>query len=267
MPRRNPNRNPTAPRLPRYSPTRIALYLFCPRAYRFYYDRGLKWGGATAGNTFGGNLHRVLQHFHERGGPAEISAEELIAELRNRWTTAGFASAAEAETELATGEAVLLQYYQSALEAGRVTLWTEKTVQHRYEDFVLFGKVDRLDRRADGSLEIVDYKSGRRTVSEDEVRSSLALKIYQLLVARMHPGVPVHTGIHCLRSGQCVTVKRSNTELEELEREIIEIVHSIMTDREMTARPGEQCRTCVYPRICPLGRDWLRRHEVTDDAA
>lgn len=262
-----PGRNPTTPRLPRFSPTRISLYLFCPRAYQLYYERGLKWGGITAGHAFGGNLHRVLQTFHERGGPASLSADELIADLRSRWSTAGFASSDEAAAELASGEALLLQYYQSAREAGRVTLWTEKTVQHRYEDFVLFGKVDRLDRRPDGSLEIVDYKSGRLSITEDEVRASLALQIYQLIVARQHPGVAVHTGIHCLRSGHCASVERSPAELDELEREIVEVVHTIMADREMRAHPGEQCRTCVYPRVCPPGRDWLRRNGTSGHAA
>jgi putative RecB family exonuclease len=128
---------------------------------------------------------------------------------------------------------------------------------------VLFGKVDRLDRRADGALEVVDYKSGRLSVSEEEVRESLALRIYQLLVAREHEGVPVYAGIHCLRSGDSAAVLRSPEELEEVEREIVEIVHEILSDEVRAARPGEQCRECVYPRVCPPGRQWLYRHRAS----
>jgi hypothetical protein len=61
-----------APRLPRFSPARISLYLFCPRAYHFYYARGLKWGGLRPGHAFGGQLHRALQAFHNRGGAEQV---------------------------------------------------------------------------------------------------------------------------------------------------------------------------------------------------
>src|SRR5436853_7034673 len=54
VPARQPRPAPRqpAPRLPRFSPSRISLYLFCPRAYFFYYHRGLRWGGMTAGHAF-----------------------------------------------------------------------------------------------------------------------------------------------------------------------------------------------------------------------
>jgi RecB family exonuclease len=250
----------TAPRIPRFSPTRIELYLFCPRAYHFYYEAGLRWGGMNAGLAFGGNLHRTLQTFHNRGAQERVSLDELLAHLREGWSEAGFSSAEEAAAHLSAGEALLTQYYHNAPADDRETLWTEKTVQHRYEEFVLFGKIDRLDRRPDGSLEVVDYKSGRLTVSEEEVRNSLALVIYQLLVARNHPGVEVYAGILCLRTSVYASVHRTAAELDAAEAEIIETVRTILDDSIKAALPGRQCRGCQYPRICPPGRRWLREH-------
>jgi RecB family exonuclease len=248
------------PRLPRFSPTRIDLYLFCPRAYHLYYDRGLKWGGMSAGYAFGGSLHRTLQVFHERGGAENVSVDELLDQLRERWSDAGYGTAEEADAHLQAGQALLEQYHSRSAEPGRETLWTEKTVQHRYEEFVLFGKVDRLDRRPDGALEVVDYKSGRLTVTEEEVRGSLTLAIYQLLVARANPGTPVYTGIFCVRSCQSAAVLRTAEELDAVEREVTEVVRRILRDEEKRALPGRQCRDCAYPRVCPPGRQWLREN-------
>jgi RecB family exonuclease len=215
----------------------------------------------SPGHAFGGSLHRTLQTFHERGGSSQVSLEELREHLRERWSDAGYASAEEAAAHLAAGEALLERYYQQAPEAGRETLWTEKTLQHRYEEFVLFGKVDRLDRLPDGSLEVVDYKSGRLEVTEEEVRSSLALTIYQILVSRLNPGVPVYTGILCLRSGCSARVIRSEEELRTEEERIAGIVRTILQDERMTALPDRQCRRCVYPRVCPPGRRWLAANQ------
>jgi len=43
--------------------------------------------------------------------------------------------------------------------------------------FKLSGRVDRIDRHADGALEIIDYKSGRHEVTAEDVRDSLAMTI------------------------------------------------------------------------------------------
>jgi RecB family exonuclease len=254
--RRTPRR-PAAPRLPRFSPTRIELYLFCPRAYHLYYDRRLKWGGPRTGHAFGGSLHRALQVFHNRGGAEAVPLEDLLGTLRERWSDAGFTTPEEAEAHLASGEALLEHYYQAHQEPGRETLWTERTVQHPYPEFVLFGKVDRLDRRPDGALDVIDYKSGRHRVTEADVRNSLPLAIYQLLVARQNPGVPVYTSLYALQTCESASVLRSPAELDQVEHDVREIVARILADERMAPIPGPNCRDCVYPRVCPAGRNWL----------
>ncbi len=251
---------PKAPRLPRFSPTRLNLYRFCPRAYAFQYDRGLRWGGSTAAQSFGGSVHRTLQDFHDRGGAEAMSPDELKARLAERWSSAGYGSHEEAAEARAAGERLLEQYHQASREPGRVTVATELTVQRRYDDFVLFGRVDRLDRRPDGALEVIDYKSGHRPVTDDEVRQSLAMTVYQLLVAREHPGEPVYTSIVNVRRDERASVLRTGEELDEAEREVRELVRLIVTDDRKDPTPGPQCRRCAYPSICPEGLAWLRAH-------
>ena len=97
----------------------------------------------------------------------------------------------------ASGEAVLQQYYQAPRETGRETLWTEKTVQHRYEDFVLFGKVDRLDRRPDGRL------SPRRVTVEAADRLTVEPPhALQLVLGHGRPvGRDVWMGCSCILCG------------------------------------------------------------------
>lgn len=253
-------RRPAAPKLPRYSPTRLNLYRFCPRAYAFQYDHGLRWGGVSSAQSLGGSVHRTLQAFHERGGAGAVSLDELKAELAGRWSAAGYGSAEEAEASRAAGEAMLAQHHRAAVEPGRETLASEVTVQRRYERFVLFGKIDRLDRRPDGALEVIDYKSGRRVYAEEDVRASLAMTVYQLLVARENPGVDVYTGVLNLRTGHGVFVLRSAGELDAAEREVAALAGEILADGVKAPVPGAQCRECPYPRVCPEGRAWLREH-------
>src|SRR5438876_10567892 len=86
---------PRPPRKPRLSPTRLRLYLFCPKAYQYYYVRGLRWGEASAASSFGGSLHRALQTFHASGDLTPPSVEDLLENFRASWITAGYQDSAE----------------------------------------------------------------------------------------------------------------------------------------------------------------------------
>jgi RecB family exonuclease len=262
MPPRRPPDRAKAPRLPRLSPTRLNLYRTCPRAYGFYYDEGLKWGFTSAAQSFGGSLHRALQTFHARGGAEGLSLDELKAQFAAAWSAAGYESAEQAAEYRASGEELLERYYEAAREPGRLTLATEATLQRRYDEFTLFGKIDRLDRRPDGALEVVDYKSGRREVTAAEVRDSLAMTVYQLLVARQHPDVPVYARVVALRTGESASVLRDGAELDAAEREVVALARAVLGDAVKPALPGPSCRSCVYPRVCPPGRAYLRENGV-----
>jgi putative RecB family exonuclease len=244
-----PARKASTPRKPRFSPTRLALYQFCPKAYHYYYVRGLRWSPLTAGHSFGGSLHRTLQSFHGEG--AESSVDALLETYRATWSAAGYASSAEEAAHFAAGEELLRRYHTGAREPGRETIAVETTLRVDYPEFALFGKIDRLDRLETGELQVIDYKSGRATVTEEQVRGSLALAVYQLLVARRHPGVPVSAAILCLRSGDMAAVRRSDNELELLEQDLRERATAILADTDYHATPGPHCAGCAFFRICP----------------
>src|SRR5918998_1054534 len=103
-------RRPAPARRPgklRLSPTRLRLYLFCPKAYQYYYVRGLKWGEITAASSFGGSLHRALQAFHEAGALAPPSVEDLLEGFRSSWAAAGYSDTAEEAAHREAGESIL----------------------------------------------------------------------------------------------------------------------------------------------------------------
>jgi putative RecB family exonuclease len=255
MPRRAPSQR--QPAKPRFSPTRLRLYLFCPKAYHYTYVRGLHWGGMTAATSFGGSLHRTLQAFHQTGPLAPPSIDDLLDTFRSSWNTAGYRDTAEEAEHQQAGEAILRQYFEAAQASGRETVLVERQVQWEYPDYLLIGKIDRLDRLPGGELEVIDYKSGRREVTEEEVHGSLAMAIYQLIVARQHPGVPVLATLLCLPTGNSATVHRSEAELDELEQDLGKVVARLLAETEYAATPGPHCARCSFERICPAA--WTKR--------
>ena len=136
----------------RLSPTRLRLYMFCPKAYHYYYVRGLHWGEITAANSFGGSLHRALQTFHDTGTLVPLTVEDLLQNFRSSWNSAGYQDSDEEAERRKAGEGILRQYFEAERDVGREILLVERQVKWEYPRYILTGKLDRLDRLPGGEL-------------------------------------------------------------------------------------------------------------------
>ena len=151
-------------RKPTLSPTRINTYLECAVKYKYIYQDkiGRFYTKARAGYSFGSTLHNVLQDFHEQG--AAHTPEEMVEELQQKWIGAGYESQEQEQAQREAGQQIVQAYHaahQERVQAQVETIATEKTLSCDMGRFKLSGRVDRIDRHADGRLEIIDYKSGR----------------------------------------------------------------------------------------------------------
>jgi ATP-dependent exoDNAse (exonuclease V) beta subunit len=152
-----------------------------------------------------------------------VTADALQAALGQVWVAAGYADEAQ-EAEHRDEAARILGEYHAAAEAVRRQappdapppprlLFSEKTLRMDLSpEVALSGRVDRVDEHHDGTLEIVDYKSGRTHVDPDDVRHSLALGIYQVLLKHRFPDRRVFATLHALRSGASASYELDETE-------------------------------------------------------
>ena len=252
-----PGRLPNGKRKPEFSPTRLRHYLMCPTYYRIEYvdKNGRFYHRAQAGWAFGSTLHQTLQSFHEEGGAASVSQEQLVERLDQSWISSGYRSFASEEAHKAEAARILENYHDTAAvraESTR-TFFTEKTLKYDMGPFVLTGRIDRVDEHlADGALEIVDYKS-RVDVSEDEVKEALAMSIYQLLVKRIYPNRRVFATIHALVGGVTASASYTDAELDALEDDIRGVGIEIL-ERDFDAvypKPlAGVCHDCDFLVLC-----------------
>jgi RecB family exonuclease len=267
------------PRKPELSPTRIKTFLACKMMYRYEYIEklGRFYHRARAGYTFGATLHQTLQTFHDAGGAAAVPVEELVETLETTWRSHGYASPTQ-EQEHREAAVQILETYHAAAEARAETtrtFLTEKMLKYDMGIFVLTGRIDRIDEHlADGALEIVDYKSGRLTVDEDDVREALAMTVYQLLAKRNYPDRRVLATIHALRGGVSASISYTDDELAEIEDDLrgigIEIIETDFDPVRPAPLPGV-CPYCDFLPICERywrkeGRDFWREITFTPTA-
>lgn len=259
---KEPSKPVRKPRKPEFSPTRIKTYLSCHMMYRLDYidKQGKFYHRSRAGFSFGTSLHQTLQTFHEAGGAAVITPDQLKESLDAGWVSAGYSSTEHEQEQRDAATAILERYHAAMVERPAVvrTFLTEKMLKFDMGRFVLTGRIDRIDEHEDGSLEIVDYKSGRSNVTEDDVRNALAMSIYQLLARRLYPDRNVSATIHALQTGAYATVSLSDDELALLEDDIREIGHEILDKDFESVRPEPLPNVCPYCDFLPLcSRYWI----------
>jgi putative RecB family exonuclease len=223
----------------RLSPTRIGTFLACRVMYKYdYIDRiGRFYHKASAGNSFGSTLHQALHDFHVAGG--------VVAE----------------DSEVLAKRAIQTE---SRKEGATRVFLAEKMIAYDMGDFILTGRVDRIDEHLEGgALEIVDYKSGRTSVTPDEVRDALAMSVYQLILKRLYPERRVMATIHALRSGESATIELSDTQLTEWESELRHIGERLLGTDWESVRPTyleNVCPDCDFLRLCT--RYWKSEREA-----
>ncbi len=274
------------------TPSRLTTWLDCPRRYRMTYldrpapVRGPAWGHNTVGAAVHLALARWWSEPRERRTPSTARALVDRAWLAHREGADGFADAAQAERwrsragDMAAG-------YVEGLDPYDEPAGVERTVSVRTDGLAASGRVDRIDRRGD-ELVVVDYKTGRSVLTDDDARGSLALALYALAAARTLRRRCTRVELHHLPTGRVLAhdhtaeslgrhLGRAEAVAEEAGAATDALRDGGDPDALFPARPSRGCSWCDLVRSCPVGRaaagplrrpwDGLADELVPDEAA
>lgn len=254
-----PERGPTL------SPSKITTYLACPVKYRWTYAdaRGRWYVKAKSYYSFGATLHRVLERFYSSNETGVETTAEVAAAYEESWIDAGFSSPEEMQEAFGEGLEILERHVAETKIKPKIanTLYVEQLFTLKMNGFKLVGRVDRVDEHEDGSLEIIDYKSGREVVEQEDVSTDIAMGIYQLLVRRKHPGKRVFATIIALRTGAQASWEMPEEEVDQFQKDIQLLGDEILSEEffDLTPMKKPLCRNCDFIPLC-------RKHPEYEEA-
>ncbi len=251
------------PRKPTLSPSKITTYLACPDKYKWTYvdDRGKWYLRSKSYYSFGSTLHGVLQRFHDSGDTGVTTTHQAVAALEESWIDAGYTSQEEMMQAMAEGKAIVESYIENfrAQPVTAETIYIEKMLRRDLGPFVLIGRVDRVDQHKDGTIEIVDYKSGRQTVAAEDVSTDLAMNCYALLLQEKHADANLCASIFALRSNTKATHAFDATELEVFTKDLITLGVDILERDYASMTPvfKDLCPHCDFLPLCKKHPDFV----------
>jgi RecB family exonuclease len=246
------------------TPSRLATFEDCPRRYRMtYIDRpappkGPPWAHVSLGVS----VHNALRHWWDE--PLPRRTPEMAAHLvRKGWVEEGWRDA-EQSGRWREWAAAMTAGYVAGLDPADEPVGVERTVAARTTELALSGRIDRLDQRG-GELVVVDYKTGRRPVTDEDARTSRALALYAVAAERTLRQPCRRVELHHLPTATVAVAEHDEVSLDRHVRraESVAVDAAAATaalqagqkgpDEAFPPMPGRACSWCDLRRHCPEG--------------
>src|SRR3989344_1119120 len=226
--------------------------------------------------TFGNTIHNTLQEFYKRiqtlnnatqeslfsvsttkdkspKGTKVPSVKELIEIYDSKWSDDWYINKKQREDYYQEGIKLLNKFYKDNDEKWTIPIFLECGFKLKIGDYLLSGRIDRIDKLDDGTLEIIDYKTGaskEQIIGDDKNQ----LLIYQIVAET----VPEYRNIgktskltyYYVKDGIKTDFIGKPTEIKKLREKIEDTIDNIH-QRNFEATPSKHvCGNCSFKDIC-----------------
>ena len=239
------------------SASAIQQYENCPLQYKLRYDWRLP-EDATAALQFGSAMHLGLKAYFDgvrAGRPPD--EQTVLACFMDEFSKAKIDERFQRQLYEKDGREQLIAFLRSQHAQPKGTVVdTERRFRIEIGDARIKGRLDRVDRAANGEITIVDYKTGKAKTQED-ADDSLQLSVYALAAHKLGFAASSLVLIN-LQNGTGIESRRTPDELRQAEARVSAIAAKIAAG-QFEPKPGGGCVRCSYHSICPLHEEPLPR--------
>jgi len=234
----------------RLSASAVDTYERCGLQFKLDRDWRLSAKPAAA-MQYGAAIHRILKTYFDSVNLGRAKTDdELIDLFRLDLAEAKIQEPYQHELYENQGVAQLREFLAAArtLPLAQV-LHTEQSFEIRVGPTSVVGRIDRIDRRPNGSVAIIDYKTGKAR-DQENADESLQLSLYAI-AAKEKWGYTVGALIfYNLEENVAVATTRNEAQLLGA-RSRVEAAAQGIADGKFVAKPGMHCNFCAYRSLCP----------------
>jgi len=241
------------------SHSKISTYLKCPLRYKFIYIDNLETV-VRSYFSFGNSIHKVLEEFYD---PAKNYRDlgktplpYLMELLDMHWINAGYASSYQEKKAKADAKSILVDFYKENIYSFKPAYLVEKDFSFKLGDFVVKGRIDRIDKN-DGRYSIIDYKTSSLLPSSFTEEEVLQPIIYRIAIEHIIPGGSIdvsEVSLYFLRQQKKINFTIDDHLINKSKKRIIEVGNLIKQGVFYPKKNG-YCSNCEFRNICPVFND------------
>ena len=245
----------------------------CPLKYKFSQIDKIKEPKSKEA-IFGTYIHKVLKWFYQKD-PNFPTLDALLKYYREYWPrkTEGFEwkNSEEEKSYFKEGLRMLEEFYNKNIPHKTSILDLETRFEVVIDEnpdkpngkHILTGIIDRIDKLPDGTIEIIDYKTGKRMPSQNALNKNNQLSLYAIGLKSRWPRTKMedlNLSLYFLKFGEKLNTKRTEEDLEEAKNKVIDLIHKIKKS-DFEPRSSFLCGWCGYRNICPVWSHFYEKEE------
>lgn len=247
----------------KFSFSQVEAFTNCPLQYKFNFILNIPVL-PKAVFIFGRTLHNSLRDFFlplivnsfQAGLFDSLPSKKIKLDYKDlekaynlHWQNDNYDSIKEREDYKKQGREMLkllFAYYEN--NGWPDVAFIEKSFLVNIGDYIFKGAIDRVDKLADGTYEILDYKTGnpKEKLLYDDKRQLMLYKI----ALEEGMGLKVSSlAYFYLKNGEKVSFESKPKDEEKLKAELFESIHGICKG-EFLPKPSLLCGYCDFNQIC-----------------
>jgi len=250
------------------------MYDICPYKYKLSTVLKIPIRGSHY-FSFGTSIHGTLETFYKEikelnglkqdslfGLPTEVSVdsnikvpskEDLIGMYKKSWIEDWYKDKNQRESYYNNGIKLLRKFYESNDGKWTIPVSIEGYFKINIGKYIINGRMDRIDKLDDNTLEIIDYKTGKgkEKLSAGDKEQLLIYQIAsQSLPEYRNLGETGKLSFYYLEDDLKVSFIGKDKELEKLEEKIVSTIEKIVSGN-FTPKPNKiMCGHCDFRDIC-----------------
>lgn len=234
------------------SHTNLDSFISCPLQYRFKVVLKVKIYPVSATLSFGISVHNTLRaYFDARKRNLQPDVTNLFKQY---WISSGYETRQQENERRIDALAAIKTAVADAKDTVPDQLEWGFTVPLPSGDR-LKGRIDRIDKHPDGSVSIIDYKTGQPG-DEKKAKANLQLGMYIYAVEHAQRVAVRDVTLFYVSANKKITVPTTEFKLDKVIETVLDSVHKLKAatnSDDFPAKPSQMtCRYCDYNTICPF---------------
>jgi len=241
-----------------YSHSKLSTFEQCPYKYKLrYIEKIIPEIEKSIEAHLGTCVHYALEWVYKEVLNKKIpTLDEVIVVYSEKWNDEEVENFLIVKKEFTSkdyfekGLKFIIDYYSKnhPFEDGTVEL--EKEVKINLGNSTIIGYIDRLSL-GEEEIQIHDYKTANSIPSKEKIETDRQLALYSIAIKEKYgKDKKVKLVWHYLAHNLDITSSRTEEQLENLKKDILELIDKIEKAKEFPKCESVLCNWCEYKNIC-----------------
>jgi putative RecB family exonuclease len=266
--------------------TKINTYIQCPFKFKCQNDKLVSKKFLESPESFVGTaIHATLKDFFDitklpidkrkdadlglmlRHAWGRIPKNGRRGEFWNAEDRLELFGSIEQEKAFGLGAITMLNNFRSQTNLSALPLSLEDWMEGKVGNYIIAGRIDRIDQETDSTIAVWDYKTGKLPF-HNSVEKIIEgdLPIYALIASQRNPFADrIKAGLIYVKYAKTYEIEWTKGKLSEIEQKVIAKISKAETDDSLLPKINNLCPWCEYQDVCPSKDKIEQKNQKIDE--